>query len=144
MLTPVFHCDTSYFSNQTGTPWDVYEQLEYEIIRKDGNLDGYSAVLSLVPHLKMGLVNLTAGTKPADEDLAAKSYSYLIPAMERAFRDAPYVLVPPPDPAPYMGLYTYSNMTFCEIKAGSDGVLSMQQFGPLWMKWSLWSTAHGG
>ncbi|KAB5546257.1 hypothetical protein PHYPO_G00069980 [Pangasianodon hypophthalmus] len=130
LLMPIFHCDTSYFSNQTGTPWEVYEQLEYEIIRKDGDLDGYSAVLSLVPHLKLGLVILMAGTKPADEDLVTKSYSYLIPAMERAFRDAPPVLVPPPDPAPYMGLFTYSNMTFYEIKAGSDGVLSMQQFGP--------------
>ncbi|KAF5904692.1 putative beta-lactamase-like 1 [Clarias magur] len=25
---------------------------------------------------------------------------------------------------------TYSNMTFYEIKAGSDGILSMQEFGP--------------
>lgn len=131
MLTPIFQCDTSYFSKQTGTPWEVHQQLEYEIIRKDGDLDGYSAVFSLVPHLKLGLVILMAGTKPADEDLVAKSYNYLIPAMERAFRDAPYVLVPPPDPTPYMGLYTYSNMTFYEIKAGSDGVLSMYQFGPL-------------
>lgn len=130
MLTPIFHCDTSYFSSQTGTPWEVYKQLEYEIIRKDGDLDGYSAVLSLVPHLKLGLVILMAGTKPANEDLVTKSYSYLIPAMEQAFRDAPHVLIPPPDPAPYMGLFTYSNMTFYEIKAGSDGILSMQQFGP--------------
>ncbi|XP_060792944.1 putative beta-lactamase-like 1 isoform X3 [Neoarius graeffei] len=130
MLTPIFHCDTSYFSNQTGTPWEVYKQLEYEIIRKDGDLDGYSAVFSLVPHFKLGMVILMAGTKPADEDLVAKSYSYLIPAMERAFRDAPRVLVPPPDPAPYIGLFTYSNLTFYEIKADSDGVLSMQQFGP--------------
>ncbi|GAA6107312.1 putative beta-lactamase-like 1 [Tachysurus ichikawai] len=130
MLMPIFHCDTSYFSNQTGTPWEVYEQLEYEILRKDGDLDGYSAVLSLVPQLKLGLVIFMAGNKPAGEDLVTKSYSYLIPAMERAFRDAPHVLVPPPDPAPYIGFFTYSNMTFYEIKAGSGGVLSMQQFGP--------------
>ncbi|KAM9445737.1 putative beta-lactamase-like 1 [Clarias gariepinus] len=140
MLTPILHCDTSY---QTGTPWEVYDQLGYEIIRKDGALDGYSAVFSFVPHLKLGLVILMSGTKPADEDLVSKSYSHLIPAMERAFRDAPEVLVPPPDPAPYMGLFTYSNMTFYEIKAGSNGLLSMQQFGPpvekmVPLKYSTW------
>ncbi|KAG7323562.1 hypothetical protein KOW79_013264 [Hemibagrus wyckioides] len=147
MLTPMFHCDTSYFSNQTGTPWEVYEQLEYEIFRKDGDLDGYSAVLSLVPHLKLGLVILMAGTKPADEDLVTKSYSYLIPAMERAFRDAPHVLVPPPDPAPYIGFFTYSNMTFYEIKTGSDGVLSLQQFGPtvdgmIPLEYNIWRLSY--
>ncbi|KAI4881284.1 hypothetical protein NFI96_032551 [Prochilodus magdalenae] len=130
MLTPLFRCDTTYFANQTGTPWEVYDQLEYQIIRKDGELDGYSATLSLVPRLKLGLVILMAGTKPANKDLVAKAYSYLIPAMESAFRDAPHVLIPPPDPAPYVGYFTYSNMTFYEIKAGSEGVLSMQQFGP--------------
>lgn len=147
MLTPMFHCDSSYFSNQTGTPWEVYELLEYEIFRKDGDLDGYSAVLSLVPHLKLGLVILMAGTKPADEDLVTKSYSYLIPAMERAFREAPHVLVPPPDPAPYIGFFTYSNMTFYEIKAGSDGVLSMQQFGPtvdgmILLEYNIWRLSY--
>ncbi|KAL7859904.1 hypothetical protein SRHO_G00150510 [Serrasalmus rhombeus] len=130
MLTPLFHCDSTYFANQTGTPWEVYDQLEYQIIRKDGDLDGYSASLSLVPRLKLGLVILMAGTKPANTDLVTKAYSYLIPAMESAFRDAPRVLIPPPDPAPYVGYFTYSNITFYEIKAGSEGVLSMQQFGP--------------
>ncbi|XP_072553376.1 putative beta-lactamase-like 1 [Salminus brasiliensis] len=130
MLTPLLRCDTNYFANQTGTPWEIYQQLEYEIIRKDGDLDGYSATLSLVPRLKLGLVILMAGTKPTNKDLVATAYSYLIPAMERAFRDAPRVLIPPTDPAPYVGYFTYSNITFYEIKAGSGGVLSMQQFGP--------------
>lgn len=147
MLMPIFQCDTNYFSNQTGTPWEVYKQLEYEIIRKDGDLDGYSAVLSLVPHLKLGLVLLMAGTKPTDEDLIAKSYSYLIPALERAFRDAPHVLVPAPDPTPYTGVFTYSNMTFYEIKVGSDGVLLMQQFGPpvhepIPSEYSMWRLSY--
>ncbi|XP_066529474.1 putative beta-lactamase-like 1 [Hoplias malabaricus] len=130
LLTPLFRCDTTYFANQTGTPWEVYEQQDYEIIRKDGDLDGYSATISLVPRLKLGLVILMAGTKPDNKDLVSVAYSYLIPAMESAFRDAPRVLIPPPDPAPYVGYFTYSNMTFYEIKAGSKGVLSIQQFGP--------------
>lgn len=130
MLTPLFHCKNSYFANQTGTPWEVNEQLSYSIIRKDGDLDGYSASISLVPRLKLGLVILMAGTKPEDEDLVAKAYSYLIPAMESAFRDAPRVLIPPPDAAPYVGYFTYNNMTFYEIKADKDGVLSLEQFGP--------------
>ncbi|XP_056305941.1 putative beta-lactamase-like 1 [Danio aesculapii] len=130
MLTPLFRCENSYFANQTGTPWEVNEQLGYDVIRKDGDLDGYSASISLVPRLKLGLVILMAGSKPVDEDLVAKTYSYIIPAMESAFRDTPRVLIPPPDPAPYVGYFTYSNITFYEIKANTDGVLSLEQFGP--------------
>ncbi|XP_056589542.1 putative beta-lactamase-like 1 [Triplophysa dalaica] len=129
ILTPLFRCDRSYFANQTGTPWEVNERLGYDIIRKDGDLDGYSATISLVPRMKVGLVILMAGIKP-DEDLVDKAYSYLLPAMESAFRDARRVLTPPPDPVPYLGYFTYSNITFYEIKADINGVLSMEQFGP--------------
>ncbi|XP_052450891.1 putative beta-lactamase-like 1 [Carassius gibelio] len=130
MLTSLFRCENSYFAEQTGTPWEVNEQLGYDIIRKDGDLDGYSASISLVPRLKLGLVILMAGTKPEDEDLVAKVYSSLIPAMESAFRDAPRVFNPTPDPDPYIGYFTYSNITFYEIKADAVGVLSLEQFGP--------------
>eukprot|EP00064_Thunnus_orientalis_P020524 superscaffoldBa00005686_g20662 len=130
MLTPVFRCQSGYFANSTGTPWEINEQLGYDVVRKDGDLDGYAATLSLVPRLKLGLVILMAGVRPAGQDLVSQAYSYLIPAVENAFRDARRTLRPPPDPAPYMGFFTYRNMTFYEIKVGSDGVLVMQQFGP--------------
>ncbi|XP_053173023.1 putative beta-lactamase-like 1 [Scomber japonicus] len=130
MMTPVFKCQSGYFANSTGTPWEINEQLGYDVVRKDGDLDGYATTLSLVPRLKLGLVILMAGVRPADQDLVRQAYSYLIPAVEGAFRDARRTLRPPPDPAPYMGFFTYKNMTFYEIKVGSDGVLVMQQFGP--------------
>lgn len=130
MLTPLFRCDKDYFANRTGTPWEVNEQLGYELVRKDGDLDGYSATLSLIPRLKLGLIILMAGTRPQNQDIVTKAYSHIIPAMERAFRDAKRVLVPPPNPTPYVGYYTYGNITFYEIKAGPAGVLVMQQFGP--------------
>uniref|UniRef100_A0A671NQT8 Lactamase, beta-like 1a n=1 Tax=Sinocyclocheilus anshuiensis TaxID=1608454 RepID=A0A671NQT8_9TELE len=130
MLTHLFRCENSYFADQTGTPWEVKEQLDYDVIRKDGHLDGYSASISLVRRLKLGSVLLMAGTKPEDEDLVAKVYSSLIPAMESAFRDAPHVLIPPPDPVPYIGYFTYNNIMFYEIKADADGVLSLEQTGP--------------
>ncbi|TRZ02398.1 hypothetical protein DNTS_025766 [Danionella cerebrum] len=130
MLTPLFRCDKDYFANRTGTPWEVNEQMGYEVLRKDGDLDGYSATFSLVPRLKLGLVVLLAGTRPQNQDIISRAYSYIIPAMEKAFREAKRFLFPPPDPVPYVGFYTYSNITFYEIKAGSDGVLIMQQFGP--------------
>ncbi|XP_055039438.2 putative beta-lactamase-like 1 isoform X1 [Misgurnus anguillicaudatus] len=130
MLTPLFRCDKDYFANRTGTPWEVNEQLGYEVLRKDGDLDGYSATFSLVPRLKLGLVVLMAGTRPQNQDVVSKAYSYIIPAMEKAFREARRVLNPPPNPAPYVGYYTYGNITFYEIRAGTDGVLIMQQFGP--------------
>ncbi|MBN3288664.1 BLML protein, partial [Polyodon spathula] len=112
------------------TPWEANEQLGYEVVRKDGDLDGYSATFSLVPRLKLGLVVLMSGTRPQDEDVVNKAYNYLIPAMETAFREASRVLTPPPNPISYAGYFTYSNITFYEIKPGPDGVLIMQQFGP--------------
>lgn len=130
MLTPVFRCHSGYFANSTGTPWEINEQLGYDVVRKAGDLDGYAATLSLVPRLKLGLVVLMAGVRPSDQDLVREAYSYLIPAVERAFREARRTLRPPPDPAPYVGFFTYKNMTFYEIKVDSDGVLVMQQFGP--------------
>uniref|UniRef100_A0A3P8XB13 Beta-lactamase-related domain-containing protein n=2 Tax=Esox lucius TaxID=8010 RepID=A0A3P8XB13_ESOLU len=132
MLTPLFRCQRGYFSNYTGTPWEVNEQLGYDVVRKDGDLDGYGATFSLVPRLKLGLVVLMAGVRPAagDGDVVSQAYSYLIPAMERAFREARHKLSPPPDPTPYVGLFTYQNITFYEIKADLDGVLVMEQFGP--------------
>lgn len=130
MLTPVFRCHSSYFANSTGTPWEINEQFGYDVVRKDGDLDGYAATLSLVPRLKLGLVVLMAGVRPADQDLVKQAYSYLIPAVQNAFRDAPQTLRPPPNPAPFVGFFTYRNMTFYEIKVDSEKVLVMQQFGP--------------
>uniref|UniRef100_A0A8C6UBJ7 Lactamase, beta-like 1a n=1 Tax=Neogobius melanostomus TaxID=47308 RepID=A0A8C6UBJ7_9GOBI len=106
MLTPLFRCHTGYFANATGTPWEVNQQLGYDVVRKDGDLDGYAATLSLVPRLNLGLVLLMAGVRPT-EDLVRQANSYLIPAIENAFREAPRTL-----------------------RADSTGVLVMQQFGP--------------
>ncbi|XP_034080753.1 LOW QUALITY PROTEIN: putative beta-lactamase-like 1 [Gymnodraco acuticeps] len=130
MLTPVLRCHSGYFANSTGTPWEINEQRGYDVVRKDGDLDGYAATLSLVPRLKLGMVVLMSGVRPAGPELLSLAYSQLIPAVERAFRDAPKKLRPPPNPAPYVGFFTYRNMTFYEIKVDSDGVLVMQQFGP--------------
>ncbi|KAG2459395.1 BLML3 protein, partial [Polypterus senegalus] len=130
MLTPVFRCSKDYFANRTGTPWEINDQLNYEVIRKDGDLDGYSATFSLIPRLKLGFIVLMSGSRPQNEDVVMKAYSYLIPAMEVAFREANRILSPPPNSNPYTGYYTYGNITFYEIKSGADGVLIMQQFGP--------------
>nr|XP_015813888.2 putative beta-lactamase-like 1 isoform X1 [Nothobranchius furzeri] len=130
MLTPLFRCDKDYFANRTGTPWEVNDLMGYEMVRKDGDLDGFSATFSLVPRLKLGLVILMAGSRSQKEDVVTKAYSFIIPAIEKAFREAKKVLIAPPSPDPYIGFYTYSNITFYEIKVGPDGVLIMQQFGP--------------
>ncbi|CAK6960954.1 putative beta-lactamase-like 1 isoform X1 [Scomber scombrus] len=130
MLTPLFRCDKDYFANRTGTPWEVNELLGYEMVRKDGDLDGYSATFSLVPRLKLGLVVLMAGSRSQNQDVVTKAYNSIIPAIERAFREAKKILFPAPNPEPYVGFFTYGNITFYEIKAGPDGVLIMQQFGP--------------
>ncbi|XP_043916373.1 putative beta-lactamase-like 1 [Protopterus annectens] len=130
MLTPLFHCSQDYFANKTGTPWEINEQHGYDVIRKDGDLDGYSATFSLVPKIKLGLIILMSGTRPQEEEVVSRSYDYLIPAVETAFREANKVLSSPPNPYPYVGYYTYANLTYYEIKASPDGILVMQQFGP--------------
>ncbi|XP_077474908.1 putative beta-lactamase-like 1 [Stigmatopora argus] len=130
MLTPLFQCQTGYFANSTGTPWEINQHLGYDVVRKDGDLDGYAASLSLVPHLKVGMVVLMAGVRPSDQDIVRQVYNVLIPALESAFRDAELIPKPPPDPTPYIGFFTYRNMTFYEIKVVSNGGLVMQQFGP--------------
>ncbi|XP_033375255.1 putative beta-lactamase-like 1 [Parus major] len=130
MLTPLLKCSTEYFANKTGTPWEINEQLGYDVVRKDGDLDGYSATFSLIPKLRLSFIVLMAGPRPQGGDIVTQTYEYLIPAMETAFREADKSLVPPPNPIPYVGYYTYSNLTFYEIKVGIGGVLVMQQFGP--------------
>ncbi|XP_041860683.1 putative beta-lactamase-like 1 [Melanotaenia boesemani] len=130
MLTPVVRCHSGYFASSTGTPWEINEQLGYDVVKKDGDLDGFAATLSLVPQLKLGLAIFMAGARPKQKDLVSQAYGYLIPALENAFRDARQTIRPPPDPAPYAGFFTYRNMTFYEIKADSVGVLVMKQFGP--------------
>ncbi|XP_049661967.1 putative beta-lactamase-like 1 isoform X3 [Accipiter gentilis] len=130
MLTPLFKCSTEYFANKTGTPWEINEQLGYDVIRKDGDLDGYSATFSLIPKLRLSFIVLMAGPRPQGGDIVTQIYEYLIPAMETAFTEAQKSLIPPPSPGPYVGYYTYSNLTFYEIKVGPRGVLVMQQFGP--------------
>ncbi|XP_036386157.1 putative beta-lactamase-like 1 [Megalops cyprinoides] len=129
LLTPLSRCDGGYFAPRTGTPWEVGEQLGYEVLRKDGDVDGYSATFSLLPRLRLGLAVLMAGAKPPGRDLAAEAYAHIIPALERALRDTRLVLSPPPNPTPYAGLYAHANSAFYEIRSGPDGVLVMQQFG---------------
>uniref|UniRef100_A0A3P9K082 Lactamase, beta-like 1a n=1 Tax=Oryzias latipes TaxID=8090 RepID=A0A3P9K082_ORYLA len=131
MLNPVVKCQSSYFAKSTGTPWEINEQLGYDVVRKDGDMDGFAATLSLVPRLKLGLVVLMAGVRPADEVIVPLANGHLIPALERAFREAQQTFRSPPDPVPYTGFYTYRNMTFFEIQADSAGVLLMKQLRPL-------------
>ena len=40
-----------------GTPWEIRFQSNYTILRKGGNVDGYSALFSYVPDLKLGKIN---------------------------------------------------------------------------------------
>lgn len=130
MLTPLLKCPRDYFANKTGTPWEINEQRDYDLLRKDGDIDGYSATFSLIPKLRLSFILLMAGPRPQEGDLVTQTYEYLIPSLESAFREVKKKLKSPPSPAPYVGYYTFSNLTFYEIKVGPQGELLMQQFGP--------------
>ena len=37
-----------------GTPWEIRFESNYTILRKGGNVDGYSALFSYIPDLQLG------------------------------------------------------------------------------------------
>ena len=39
--------------NGFGTPWEIRFQGNYTILRKGGNLDGFSAIFSFIPELQL-------------------------------------------------------------------------------------------
>ncbi|KAM9685142.1 putative beta-lactamase-like 1 [Trichechus inunguis] len=130
LLAPVLACPGAYFANETGTPWEFHAQRGYRVVRKDGDLDGYAATFSLVPPLRLGLVLLMAGPRPPGPDLVAQAYDVLLPALERAFREADLSPAPPPSARPFSGYFTFANLTFYEVRAGRAGELRLRQFGP--------------
>ncbi|XP_059751555.1 putative beta-lactamase-like 1 [Balaenoptera ricei] len=130
LLAPLLACPGAYFANETGTPWEFHAQRGYRVVRKDGDLDGYAATFSLVPPLRLGLVLLLAGPRPPGPDLVAQAYDVLLPAMERALREAALSPAPPPSARPFAGYFTFANLTFYEVRAGPAGELRLRQFGP--------------
>ncbi|XP_032351302.1 putative beta-lactamase-like 1 [Camelus ferus] len=130
LLAPLLACPGAYFANETGTPWEFHAQRGYRVVRKDGDLDGYAATFSLVPPLRLGLVLLLAGPRPPGPDLVAQAYEVLLPAMERALREAELSPAPPPSAHPFAGYFTFGNLTFYEVRAGPAGELRLRQFGP--------------
>ncbi|KAI5768196.1 LACTBL1 [Gulo gulo luscus] len=130
LLAPLLACSGAYFANETGTPWEFHAQRGYRVVRKDGDLDGYAATFSLVPPLRLGLVLLLAGPRPPGRDLVAQAYDVLLPAMERALREAEPRPAPPPSARPFVGYFTFANKTFYEVHPGPAGELRLRQFGP--------------
>ncbi|XP_007535303.2 putative beta-lactamase-like 1 [Erinaceus europaeus] len=130
LLAPLRACPGSYFARETGTPWEVHAQRGYRVLRKDGELDGYAATFSLVPPLRLGLVLLLAGLRPPGPDLVARAYDVLLPALERALREAERSPAPPPSARPFVGYFTFANKTFYEVRVGPAGELRLRQFGP--------------
>ncbi|XP_008964821.4 putative beta-lactamase-like 1 [Pan paniscus] len=130
LLAPLLACPGAYFANETGTPWEFHAQRGYRVVRKDGDLDGYAATFSLVPPLRLGLVLLLAGPRPPGPDLVARAYDELLPALERALREAEPGPAPPPSARPFAGHFTFANLTFYEVRAGPAGELRLRQFGP--------------
>ncbi|XP_037860236.2 putative beta-lactamase-like 1 isoform X2 [Chlorocebus sabaeus] len=130
LLAPLLACPGAYFANETGTPWEFHAQRGYRVVRKDGDLDGYAATFSLVPPLRLGLVLLLAGPRPPGPDLVARAYDELLPALERALREAEPGPAPPPSTHPFAGYFTFANLTFYEVHVGPAGELRLRQFGP--------------
>ncbi|CAK7320388.1 Putative beta-lactamase-like 1 [Vulpes lagopus] len=130
LLAPLLACPGAYFADETGTPWEFHAQRGYRVVRKDGDLDGYAATLALVPPLRLGLVLLLAGPRPPGRDLVARAYDALLPALERALREAEPRPAPPPSARPFAGYFTFANLTFYEVRPGPAGELRLRQFGP--------------
>jgi len=102
MLSPIYLNPDGTFL--WGTPWEILFQNTYLVRTKGGNIDGYSALLSFVPELQLGISILWNG-QASETDTARTVYSILIPAFVKVLSS---MQPPPPQPknsSVYIGKY---------------------------------------
>lgn len=89
-----------------GTPWEISFQSNYTVLRKGGNLPGYTSIFSFVPELQLGLNVLWSG-QVNQFSMSNVAYDSLIPS----FVDYLMTVQPrqsyPPNPELYEGVYTF-------------------------------------
>jgi CubicO group peptidase (beta-lactamase class C family) len=104
-----------------GTPWEIRFQANYTVLRKGGNVDGYSALLSYVPDLKLGLNILWSGSY--DEFITSNSaYDIILPAFVEYLMSVQPPYPYPPNPTEYEGVYVYGG-TEVVIKSKDNQLL---------------------
>ncbi|CAI8001938.1 Putative beta-lactamase-like 1 [Geodia barretti] len=109
-----------------GTPWEIRFQANYTVLRKGGNIDGYSALFSYIPELKLGLNILWSGS--IDEFFTSNSaYDIIIPAFVEYLLTAQPPYPYPPNPkacglCEYEGVYVYRD-TELEVRSEKNQLL---------------------
>jgi len=116
--------------------------------RKGGNIDGYSALLSVVPELQLGVVILWNGG--ADElGTSDLLYSTLIPAFKTALASIQPAPPQPKDPKVFIGTYANTEngikaaITQVTDKTGSNLLyLNIPNFLGVYLVWKIPSSAN--
>jgi CubicO group peptidase (beta-lactamase class C family) len=106
MLTPVLNVlgDARY---SFGTPWENYLEpnTTYLVRRKGGNLNGFSAAVSLVPELRVGLV-LNFNCQVDEFSVSERAWSLILPALVHTLMAAqPQPPLLPANASMYAGMY---------------------------------------
>jgi len=109
MMTPIFINADGL--TMFGTPWEINFQNNYVIRRKGGNIDGYSALFSVIPELQIGLSILWNG-QTDEYAFSTAGYDILIPALVSALMEMQPVPPQPSNPSAYYGTYTVSGQSY--------------------------------
>ena len=59
-----------------GAPWEVWFQSGYTVLMKGGNLRGYSALFSIIPDLKLGMLLFLISSSTSQMSLGRKLVYY--------------------------------------------------------------------
>lgn len=90
-----------------GTPWEIRFQANYTVLRKGGNVFGYSCLFSFIPELQLGL-NVMFSGQANEFSVSNNAYSLLIPAFVFALKPLQKPYSYPSSPKVYEGTYNLS------------------------------------
>eukprot|EP01112_Ceratiomyxa_fruticulosa_P009949 TRINITY_DN2612_c0_g2_i1.p1 TRINITY_DN2612_c0_g2~~TRINITY_DN2612_c0_g2_i1.p1 ORF type:complete len:538 (-),score=101.96 TRINITY_DN2612_c0_g2_i1:107-1720(-) len=93
-----------------GTPWEIRFQNSYLVRRKGGNVPGYSALLAVIPELKLSLVSLFSNSI-SEFDVSDYAFPILIPAFVSVLQSLQPPVPAIPNPELYIGTYYLQNTT---------------------------------
>lgn len=122
MLRPVYiNTDGTAF----GTPWETFRYNDYWALQKSGAFIGYSAHISVIPELQVGLA-VFVNSNGDDSEWPATAYPILIPALTSILAS----MQPPPSPVLnpelYIGTFVDPNRPTTPLtiaRGGSSGSL---------------------
>jgi len=125
-------------------PFEIFELNDYIIRSKDGEVEGYSAQIAMVPELKLGVITLS-NIVSAGPRINQIVLGIILPAFDATFRSLGTTWPLPPNPGMYIGTYTdqYGSIYVRQQVPGGPLTLEMgQHWGLRWKGNQLPSQPH--